>query len=225
MFRDRLPAKIALTLLVASLWGCDTSPVNESPGDVAEINYEGLTTVNSRKFDVVQVRPGVDFESYSRLVLGVPDLAYRTPDQAEREVPLTEEQKDLFRDGLVAAFDEEFADFRALQLTAESGAGTLTLDVRVEDITASISPRPVGRSGRAAALLEASGDAVLIIELRDSLSNEILARGVDSGSAGGMAIRTPDAELLTRFQSAEDVVSDWAEKARAGLENLLNERR
>ena len=170
------------------------------------------------------LRPGVDFANYSRLLLGVPELAYRTADPAEREVPLTEEQQERFRDGLVAAFDEEFADFRALELTAEPGAGTLTLDVRVQDIVASVARQPVGRSGRAAALLEASGDAVIVIELRDAQSNEILARGVDSGSSSGAAIRTADAGLRTRFQSAEELVIDWARKARTGLESLLTER-
>jgi hypothetical protein len=224
MFRDQPPATIALTLVVASLWGCETAPVSESPAAVTEINYEGLATVNSRAFELAQVRPGVDFGTYSRLIFDVPELAYRTPDRAEREVPLTEEQQNQFRDGLVAAFDDEFADFRALQLTTEPGVGTLRLHVRVQDIVASVAPQPVGRSGRAAALLEASGDAVIVIELSDSQSNEILARGVDSGSTGGAAIRTSDSELLTRFKSAEDLVSEWARKTRAGLESLLAER-
>ena len=211
-------------MLVASLWGCESAPVSESPADVTEANFEGLVTVSSRTFELAQVRPGVDFGAYSRLLLGVPEMAYRTPDRAEREVPLTEEQKDRFRDGLIAAFDDEFADFRTLQLTAEPGASTLRLDVRVQDIVASVAPQPVGRSGRAAAMMEASGDAVIVIELRDSQSNEILARGVDSGSAGGAAIRTSDAELTTRFKSAENLVSEWAKKTRAGLEGLLAER-
>jgi hypothetical protein len=225
MFRDRLPARIALTVLVASLWGCDTTPVSESPGDAVEINYEGLATVRSNAFDVAQVRPGVDFGAYSRLVLGVPELSYRTPDRSVREVLLNEEQKDRFRDALVAAFDDEFADFEALQPVAQPGDKTLTLDVRVRDIVASVASQPVGRSGRAAAMLEASGDAIIVIEIRDSQSNEILARGVDAGSTGGAAIRTSDAGLQTRFQSADKLVGDWARKARAGLESLLKERR
>ena len=225
MSRDWLPAKIVLTLLVASLWGCESTPLSEAPAGATEINYEGLATVRSRTFELAQVRPGVDFGVYSRLLLGVPELAYRTPDRAEREIALTQKQKDGFRDALVAAFDDEFAGFEALELTAEPGADTLALDVRVRDIVASVAKQPLARGGRAGAMLEASGDAVIVIELRDSQSNEILARGVDSGSAGGAAIRTADADLETRFQAADKLVSEWARKARRGVENLLQERR
>lgn len=224
MFRDRLPVRFALIVLVTSLSGCETAPVSDSPAKAVEINYEGLATVTSRTFELVQVRPGVDFGAYSRLLLGVPQLSYRTPDRAAREVALTEEQKDGFRDALVAAFDDEFAGFDALQLTTEPGADTLALDVRVRDIVASVAAQPVGRGGRAAAMLEASGGAVIVIELRDSRSNEILARGVDSGSTGGAAIRTADAGVKTRFQSGDKIVSEWARKARSGVENLLQER-
>ena len=221
---SRLTQLAALVLAVA-LAGCQATPAPDSSGGVGEINYEGLATVRSTAFDVAKVRPGVDFGAYSRLVVGVPVLAYRTPDRNAREVLLTEEQQERFRDALVAAFDDEFAGFRALQLSAEPGADTLLLDVRVRDIVASVAAQPVGRSGRAAAMLEATGDAVIVIELRDSQSDEILARGVDAGSTGGAAIRTSDAGVRTRFQSADKLVGAWARKARAGLENLLAERR
>ena len=225
MSRDWLPEKILLTLLVVALWGCESTPLSEAPAGAAEVNYEGLATVRSRTFEHAQARPGVTFGAYSRLLLDVPELAYRTPEPAEREVALTETQKDRFRDALVAAFDEEFAGFDALQLTAEPGADTLALDVRVQDIVASVAKQPLARGGRGGAMLEASGDAVIVIELLDSRSNEILARGVDSGSARGAAIRTADAGLETRFQSADKLVSEWARKARRGVENLLQERR
>jgi hypothetical protein len=215
----------AAIILAVTLAGCQATPAPDATVDVGEINFEGLATVTSRTFELAQVRPGVDFGAYSRLLLGVPELAYRTPDRAAREVTLTEAQKDGFRDVLVAAFDEEFAGFKALQLTTEPGADTLTLDVRVEDIVATVARQPVGRGGRAAALLEASGDAVIVIELRDSQSNEILARGVDSGSTGGAAIRTSEAGLQARFRAADKLVSEWASKARRGVENLVGERR
>ena len=63
-----------------------------------------------------------------------------------------------------------------------------------------------------------------MIELRDSQSNEILARAVDAGETSGGAIRTPEGELRTRFEAPEKVVEKWAAKARAGLENLLADR-
>ena len=225
MSRHLLIAGIAALALVASLSGCESTPASAAGPGVAETNFEGLASVSSRAFDVAQVRPGTDFRSYSRVRLGIPELAYRTPDRGEGEFPLTDEQKAGFRDSLVSAFDKEFAELQTLELVGEPGPATLSLEIRVEDIVLRVAPSAVGRSGRGAALLDASGGAVIIVELRDSQSNEILARGVDTSAARGGAMRTAEGELKVRFDSSQKVVEQWAEKTRAGLENLLNERR
>lgn len=225
MSRHAPLATIAAVAIAALFAGCGTAPADVPAPGVADVNYEGLATVRSRNFDTAQVRPGTDFRSYSRLIMGTPELAYRTPDSAERQLPLTVEQKDRFRNGLVSAFDDEFSDFQMLELVDEPGSATLALDIRVEDIAATVAPSAVGRAGRAAALLEASGQAVIIIELRDSQSNAILARGVDSGASSGGAMRTPEGELRARFESSEKVVEKWAKKTRTGIENLLREGR
>ena len=225
MFRHLLIAGSAALVLLASLSGCESTPASASALSVSDVNYEGLATVSSRNFDTAQVRPGTDFRSYSRLIRGTPELAFRTADPAERQLSLTAEQKDRFRNGLVSAFDDEFADFQILELVDEPGPATLALDIRIEDIAATVAPSAVGRSGRGAALLEASGKAVIVIELRDSQSNAILARGVDAGAASGGAMRTPEGELRARFESSEKVVEKWAAKTRTGIENLLREGR
>jgi hypothetical protein len=221
MSRHALIVAITSLTLVAMLHGCAST----SAMDVAAVNYEGLATVKSRAFDIAQVRPGTDFSAYSRLELGAPELAYRTPDRSERQFPLNEEQKARFRENLVSAFDREFASLQALDLVGEPGPETLVLAVRVEDIVVMVAPSTVGRAGRGAALLEASAGAVLTIELRDSQSNEILARGVDAADVSGGALRTPEGELRTRFESSEKVLETWAAKARTGVENLLGENR
>lgn len=225
MRRYRRLLKIAVLMSFASLSGCAaTSAAAPVPGN-AEVNYEGLATVGSKAFDIAQVRPGTDFRAYSSVKLDKPELAYRTPDRADRQFPLTEEQKTRFRDGLVEAFDRAFADLQALELVDEPGPATLTLAIKVTDIVVTVTPSAVGRAGRGAALLEASAEAAITVELKDSQSNEILARGVDTGSARGGALRTPEGEMRTRFEPSAKIVEKWAAQARAGLENLLGESR
>lgn len=222
--KHRIAKTSATLLLVALAAGCASTPATTGAPTVEDVNYEGLATVRSRAFDVAQIRPATDFRAYSQLLLRAPELAFRTPDRAERQFPLTKEQQERFYDRLVAAFDEEFENLDALKLVAEPGPDTLALDIRVEDIVVSVSPSAVGRAGRAAALLEAAGAAVIVVEIRDSESNEILARGVHADTASGGAMRTGN-DIHTRFESAEKVLTNWAEKARVGLENLLRERR
>lgn len=225
MLSRRFAAIPAALLVVAALVGCQSTPATAPPPAVVQVNYEGLATVSSAAFDVAQVRPGTDFQAYTQLKMGEPDLAYRTPDRGAREFPLSEEQKQGFRDSLVAAFDEEFAGFAALEIVDQTGPATLTLSVRVEDIVAAVGDNAIGRVGRASALLEASGDAVIIVEVSDSQSHEILARGVHAGSVSGGALQESKEEMRSRFQSADKLVRQWAAKARTGLEDLLGERR
>lgn len=211
--------------MFALLSGCASAPGNDSGPEGANVNYEGLAPVGSRAFDVAYVRPGVDFRSYDRVRLGTPELAYRSPDRSARQFPLTDEQKYRFRENLTTAFASEFAKLSVLELVDDSGPATLTVDIRVEDIVVTVAAEAVGRIGGATAVLEASGDALIIVELRDSESNEILARGVDGSTARGGAIRTTDGEIRSRFESADKVVKRWAADTRKGLEALLNSPR
>lgn len=216
---------LALAIVLAPvLTACQAAPAEVSVADTPEVNYEGLESVASRRFDVAQVRPETNFGQYLRVVLRTPELAYRTPDRSRREFPLNQEQKERFRSMMTASFDKEFARLRRLEVTEADGPETLALHVRVQDIAVSAEPRSAGRVGRAAAMLETTADAVIVIELRDSQSNEILARAVDAGEASGAALRTPEGELRSRFEAPDKVVEKWAAKARAGLENLLAER-
>jgi hypothetical protein len=220
-FATLLAHALVLTLLV----GCSSTPAPLPDASAFEVNYEGLATIPSQAFGVAQVRPETDFGHYLRLQVGTPELAFRTPDRAEREFPLSEEQMDRFHDNLIAAFDAEFAGFTELDIVDEPGPDTLLLDIRVEDIVATVATSAVGRTGRAAALLEASAAAIIIVEVRDSESNEILARGVDASTASGGAMRTSGDQMQVRFQSGERVVARWASITRAGIANLLAERR
>ncbi len=185
------------------------------------VNYEGLADAASRAFDIAQVRPGVDFSAYSGIVIGAPELAYRTPDRSALEFPLSEEQKDNLRDMVIEAFRSELSELAALQLAGEPGEKVLRLNIRIEDISAIVSSKSLGAVGRASAFLEASAEATLVLELRDSRSNEILARGVDVRTVEGAALSRPDRTVETRFEDVEKVCRRWAAVARAGLEALV----
>jgi hypothetical protein len=216
--------RVCAITLAAMLAACATTA---TPGPIIaeSVNDEGLATVRSRNFDKVQIRLDTDFSSYSRVMLLEPELDYRPVALDRPEPPLTEEQDERLRAALSTAFTEELGGLESLKLADTPGPGTIAARVEVRDIVVSTAPQSVGRIGRSAALLEASAEAVVVIELRDSLSNEILARGTGAGAASGGALRTPEGELRTRFDAPDKVVRKWAKSARAGLQNLLNERR
>ena len=221
-----MPRYVAFLLMIgvaagALLAGCAAPSADAPVRAAAGVDSEGLAIVKSRTFDTAQVRPDAKFSTYSSITLQTPDLSYRSPAQAEGEFVLTDAQKDRFRDGLVDAFAREFAGLNGLVLVDSAGPNTLALHVRVQDIVAKVAPRAVGRGGRSAALLEASGNAAIVVELRDSLTGTILARGVDAATARGAAMRSSGDEMKTRFEAADKIVNEWASSARKGVESLV----
>ena len=213
---DKLP-RLLLGLAVASMSfsGCAQMPQSKN---TAVVDYEGLAPVTSRRLDAAFIRPGVDFNVYKRLRPGNLELAYRTPNRSQQQFALTAEQKTRFRQLLIDAFKAEFTSKGTLEVVDAPGPDVLTLNVRVQDIVARIPPSG-GGPGRAAILLDALGEATLVLEVRDSQSNEILARGVDTRATEGAAILQKSGPM-TKWSEADALCQHWAKAARRALDSL-----
>ena len=188
-----------------------------------EPNYEGLVTVPARRLDIVQLRPETEFGRYTGVVLRPPELAFRPPDRSELQFPLTEDQKQRFHDMVASAFDAEFAQLSKLELVDQPGENVMEMRVRIENITATVPPRRASGSGMQGFVLTAVGDVTLVLELHDSRTGQLLARGVDFKAVQGTAMMMDD-EMVTRWSDVERLCSRWASLARTGLETLIETR-
>ena len=216
MFSSRLCALPVLVPMLLIAQGCVAPSATTAPA----LSYEGLAPAASRRFDSAEFRPGVDFTRYKAVHIDDPVLEFRTPDAGSGEFPLSADQKRRFHDMLAAAFADEFAGQDGIAVVDHSGPDVLELDVRVLDIRATVPPRTVGRVGRGAIALEASGSVTLVIEIRDSLSGEILARGVESREVAGAATRRGSA-MITLWEDVDALCDRWAAASRTGLEALV----
>ncbi len=208
---------LALLATGALLSACIAQP--RVPTEV-EFNYEGLRSVSSDRFEKAQIRPGVDFTKYSSVQLAQPELEFRRPDRSRSEFPLTAEQKSLFRDDLSASFGDAFANSTTLAIVAEPGPDVLSVQVRVIDIVARVPPTSSGLGSRGSIALDATGQVTLVIEVNDSESGQILARGVETRQVRGAAVRR-NQEMLTSWEDVQLLVDRWAEATRSGVEDLI----
>ncbi len=217
-----MPTAVRLTTItvVALLAACAAEPLPAQQNEYDTL--DGLERVESRRLDAVFMRPGVDFSVYSGVVLDDPELAFRTPNRAERQFPLATEQRTQFHDLLSESFINALAENDRPALVTEGGPGVLRLKVRVQDITATIPPRASGTGGRASIALEAVGEATLVLELEDSETNELLARAWDTRAAQGIAMSTSDGPV-TRWEDVERLCERWANSVRRGLETLVSD--
>ena len=207
---------LCLLLLILSVAAC----APQQPGAISStINYEGLADVSRPYFDVAQVRPGADFGEYDGVIVSAPELAFRMPDRSQQQFPLDENQKRRFQAALAEVFSLEFSNLKNFVLKDQPGPGILELTVRVENITATV---PTGQSPQLGFALSAVGEATLILELHDSESGEILARGVDSRPVQGAAVRQ-GREMVTRWEDIEKLCARWASMARERLDALIDQ--
>lgn len=211
-----------LIAIAAALVFSGCSSVTGKPSSAGAVNFEGLEAIKSRYFDIALVRPGVDFSAYSGLMVGEPELAFRTPDRSQQEFPLSKAQKSRFQALLASQFDNQLAQLQRLRLVDEAGPDVLRLEIRVQDINATIPPSAVGRVGRAGGFLLAAGEATLVLELYDSRSGEVLARVADVRAVEGAAMLQKEGGAVTTWSEVDELCEQWAIRARERLDRLVN---
>lgn len=212
----RETTRLGLLALALSAVACSTQP---PAVNVSAVNYEGLAEVSRPYFDIAQVRPETVFSEYDGVILNAPELAFRAPDRSQKQFPLDESQKQRFQDLLAAAFSLELSNLQNLELRDQPGPGVLELTIRVENITATV---PSGKSMRVGFALTAVGEATLILELSDSQSEQILARGVETRAVQGAALGQ-GGSMVTRWEEVEKLCSQWASMARSRLDVLVDQ--
>lgn len=224
MINSHSTVRIALAVLIFAAIGCAQSPTGPTStaqvqsGVAPAMTEDGLEAVATRKLDAAYVRPGINFSAYERLLPGTLELGFRTPDSSRKEIALTEAQQAQFRQLLIDAFMAEFSDADTLTLTEQPGPDVLTIDARVQDISAQVLPTGSG-PGRAAILLDAVGEATLVLEVRDSQTGEILARGTDTRVTEGAAI-LQKGDPVTKWSEVGALCKHWAKATRRALLTL-----
>ncbi len=185
-----------------------------------DTNFEGLTVVRSERFEQAQLRPGIDFTTYRSVFVADAEVEFRTPNRSQSEFPLSTEQRERLADVLDTAFQNEFAGNGSMPVAAGPGPDVVELGVRVIDVVARVPARTASVIGATSIALEATGTVTLVLEVRDSESGEILARGVETRAVrGAAALRGND--MITRWEDVDGLAARWATAARAGLEELL----
>jgi hypothetical protein len=214
---------IIRALVLAMLVGA-CAPQPGIPVTVPATDLDGLESVSSKYFGAAFIRPGADFSRYQEILVGGSELAFKTPDRTKQQFPLSAEQKDRFRTLLDAQFAEKLADLNNLRLTDAVGPDALAVQVRVQDILATVPPQAVGKSGWGSLSLRALGEATLVIELSDSESGEILARVYDRQAIEGVAVAQNQAAPITRWEDVEALCKKWASTVRDRLDVLVGRK-
>ena len=188
-------------------------------------NWDGLVQVKSKKMEFVYLLPHADFRTYSKIEYDPVEISMRkdwlsnynsstagfdnriTDADVRTAITKASGQFDKY-------FGQEFAKAGYAVVTAPA-ADVLRVSVAVMNVEVS-APDTMASMGRT--FTADAGQAALVVEVRDSLTNQLLGRAIDRQLAGdsGPMMRTS----ASNWGEFEDMFQNRAKVSVQGLSEL-----
>lgn len=208
--------------------GGPPTPVIETGPD-AKVTADGLYRLKYSGFRNAWVKPDVDFGAYDAIVLETPDVAYKRKPRRSRpssssfgNFALTDEQMAAFKSDLLEAFRSEFLKSGFYEVADAPGPKVLSIKPGIIDLIVNVpTDRPIGRDR---VWTTSTAVMTLMMELRDSETNEILARIGERREA-----RMPGANgttnlywsnVVTDTEAVRSTFARWARILRQQLDRI-----
>jgi hypothetical protein len=211
---------LAVVLLAGAtvLAGC-ASTTSRGPAE-----WDGLVRQAGTRLNAVFVKPGADIRVFNSVLLDPVSISFASnwdPTRGTRGLGrLTAADVAAIKDDLAALFNETFRAELArgsIRLVEEAGPETLRATAAIVDlyVTAPDTMSP----GRTRVYTANSGRMTLVVELRDSITGEILARAVDTQSGRGTGMWTVT-NTVTNSADARRAIGVWASALRQGMTEI-----
>ncbi len=224
---------IAVALVAALLAACGSSPTLQEGPD-AEITHDGLTRVDDTVMDAVWARADIDIRGVRKVMLQGVGVEYRpvtgpisgragstTAQTRNRsEFQLDEATKAAFEEEITAAFVEEMRRSNVFEIVDEPGPDTILVVGGLLDVVSRVPPEQIGRGN---IFISSVGEATLVLEVRDSMSNAILIRAVDRRAAQRGSGQMQESNRVTNRAEVRRLGRRWASMLRSGLETLIQD--
>ena len=206
--------------------GCTSAPPTIDTSPDAEVTFDGLYPVKGGRMDEAWARPDVDLSTYSKIMLEGAGVEFRPGGEKRRgrdigpmgHYAVTTEQKERFREQMSAAFLEELSKSEYFTNVEEAGPDVLLIRGGLLDVVSFIPPDPIGRGE---IYLSRIGEATLVLEIRDSVSEAILIRAVDRRAAEQMGSQLSNSNSVTNSSEFRRLARKWATILREGLDRFM----
>jgi len=203
--------RIFLVVGILILAGCTAGPaptLQTGPG--AEMTYDGLVRINNSRFKVAYADPEINFSEYKKIMPGgaafefraVPKVTSMTARRMNaREFWISDSDRQKLEDTVTEVFREEISQARGWEVVDEPGPDVMMIRGVLLDIVSYVPPQILGRGE---IYLSSIGEATLVLEVVDSMSGEVIYRGIE---------RRP-VETAGNMLREANTVSTWAEVRR-----------
>jgi uncharacterized protein DUF3313 len=217
---DRIPMARGLVFALFLVAGAALS----GPAHAQAKDWGGLEQRPSKKVSALYVRPGASLKAYKRVRLEPLQVAFDKnwrPNDKTSQLSQKMGARDFERiksnlaTGFEAAFKEELSR-GGYTVVSEADDDVLTVVPFVVDLSISAPKTNTGGSPTHTFVAE-QGRMTLVAELRDSSTNQVLARAVDKAVAS-QANAFQMANDVTRSGAADDAIRRWARALRSALD-------
>mgnify|MGYP001812398479 FL=1 len=225
----KILSALAAALIAA---GCSSTP--QFSDDPEDVSHDGLTRLDRTIMDTVWARQDVDLSGVTKVRFKGLGVEYRNVDgpysgragvgtnrstaSRANEFQLDADTRALFEEEITAAFLEEMARSSVFEVTDEAGPDVIDVHVGLLDVVSRVPPETVGRSR---IFIDSVGEATLVLEVRDSISNTALVRAVDRRAAQNFTMQesTPPRNRA----EVRRLGRRWANIIRTGLEGMMQD--
>lgn len=216
----------ALSLAATAFVGCTATAPTLDTSPEAEMSFDGLHPVKGGRMDAAWAKADFDVSSYSKIMLQGVGIEYRPGGETHRRMTsltrgghfeVTPEQKERFEALMREAFLEELEKGEHYEIVTEPGADVLLVRGGLLDVVSYVPPQP---TGRADIYIARVGEATLVLEMRDSVTDAILVRAIDRRAAEDIAGFSESTRVSNRSEMRR-LAKHWATALREGLDRFM----
>ena len=193
--------------------------------DIPQVTADGLHLVPDTHLHLVYADPDADLSVYSKLLLIDPQVAFRKDwqrdiNQNNPRVVTTQDMQNI-RTRLSAMFKEILVSKLKANdhvLVDEQGEDVLIIRPAILDLNVNSPDTPRSRNQRS--VVQSAGDMTLYLELRDSLTGDILAKALDH-QVDRSNVTTFMMDRTRNEKAARRILDGWAETLVNGLNETM----
>jgi hypothetical protein len=218
---------VSLVLVTLVAMGCTTAPPSIQSGPDAELSFDGLHVVDNAAADKAWARPDFDISEYTKIMLVGAGVEYRVVrDRGSSSMARSQGGPYFINDKSRADFEtlvadiflEEMQKSEKYTFVDEPGPDVMIVRGGLLDVVSYVPPDPVG--GRSYVALRNIGEATLVLELRDSETDTVLARSVDRRAAENFSGTLQNSNSVSNSVEVRRLIRFWAERLRDGLDGF-----
>ncbi len=218
---------LILALAAVFFSGCSSAPPTIDMSPDAEVTFDGLHPIQGGRMQEAWARPDFDISTFSKVMLQGADAEFRPGGQNPRQsrslgpnehFAVTPEQKVRFEEQMSAAFVEELSSSEVFTIVTEPGPDVLLIQGILLDVVSFV---PDQRAGRSQVFLSRIGEVTLVLEIRESESGAILARGAERRAAETTGTGLTRSNTVTNSAEFRRVARRWAMVLREGLDEFM----